>query len=504
MNYYLLTGATGLLGRYLLRYLLPRGFPLAVLVRGNRAATARQRLETIVTDLEKQLGYVLPRPVLLNGDLSSPSLGLSPEMHVWMRRNVRGVLHNAASLTFEDGAPHEEPWKTNLTGTAHLLEATRELGIREFHHVSTAYVCGRRQGLVREADLDVGQTFGNDYERSKFQAEQLVNQATWLASRTIYRPAIIVGDSQTGFSNTFHGFYTPLRIVHMLLNSGLPVPAQAESLVHILGLHGNERKNLVPVDWVSAVIGYLFSDPRHHGEVYHVTPEEATPVSMLCEVMETAVIQYAAQQPHIADATVRQATGLSVPDFLASFRERMQVYQAYWRDDPQFDATQRLLHASHLMCPAMDRDRLLKLCAFAIDVNFWWSKGNRITTPFSVAAWLQALPHEDLLAISYAADELLHLRIVGPGGDDVTLRFEDGTPVSQTPGIRSEAHATVTVSVDTLQAIFQRQIDCATALQEGRIVVENCLLTAQEIEQRLGVLLRPRGEVLSSQEVAIA
>lgn len=504
MNYYLLTGATGLLGRYLLRYLLPRGFPVAVLVRGNRAATARQRLETIVTELEKQLGYVLPRPVLLNGDLSSPSLGLSPEMHAWMRRNVRGILHNAASLTFEDGAPHEEPWKTNLTGTAHLLEATRELGIREFHHVSTAYVCGRRHGLVREADLDVGQTFGNDYERSKFQAEQLVNQASWLASRTIYRPAIIVGDSQTGFSNTFHGFYTPLRIVHMLLNSGLPVPAQAESLVHILGLHGNERKNLVPVDWVSAVIGYLFSDSRHHGEVYHITPEEATPVSMLCEVMETAVIQYAAQQPHIADATVRQTTGLSVPDFLASFRERMQVYQAYWRDDPQFDATQRLAHAFHLMCPAMDRDRLLKLCTFAIDVNFWWSKGNRVTTPFSVAAWLQALPHEDLQAITYAADELLQIRIVGPSGDDVTLRFEDGAPVSQTPGIRSVAHTTVTVSVDTLQALLQRQLDCATAFQEGRIVVENCLLTPQEIQQRLGALHLPRGEVLSSKEVAIA
>ena len=504
MNYYLLTGATGLLGRYLLRYLLPRGVPLAVLVRDNRAATARQRLETIVADLETQLGYVLPRPVLLNGDLSSPHLGLSPELLTWMRRNVRGVLHNAASLSFEDGAPHEEPWKTNLTGTAHLLEATRELGIREFHHVSTAYVCGRRHGLIREEDLDVGQTFGNDYERSKFQAEQLINQASWLTSRTVYRPAIIVGDSQTGFSNTFHGFYTPLRIVHMLLNSGLPVPVQAESLVHILGLHGSERKNLVPVDWVAAVIGYLFSDRRHHGEVYHVTPEEATPVSLLCEVMETAVLQFAAQQPRIADAVIHQAAGLSVPDFLASFRERMQVYQAYWRDDPQFDATQRTRHAPHLLCPQMNRDRLLKLCTFAMDVNFWWSKGNRVTPPFSASDWLQALPHEDLHAHAYAADELLQLRILGPGGDDFTLRFQDDTPLAQAPGIRSDAHATLTVSVDTLQALSQQQMDYHTAFQEGRIVLENCLLTPNEIEHRLCALFHSRAMVPSNHEVAIA
>jgi thioester reductase-like protein len=504
MNYYLLTGATGLLGRYLLRYLLPRGFPLAVLVRGNRAATACQRLETIVTELEGHLGYALPRPVLLSGDLSSPSLGLSSEMLAWVKHNVRGVLHNAASLTFEDGPPDVEPWKTNLTGTAHLLEATRELGIREFHHVSTAYVCGRRHGVIREQDLDAGQAFGNDYERSKFQAEQLVNQATWLTSRTIYRPAIIVGDSQTGFSNTFHGFYTPLRIVHLLLNSGLPVPTQAASLVHILGLHGDERKNLVPVDWVSAVIGYLFTDPRHHGEVYHITPEEATPASALCEVMETAVLQYAAKHPRLIDATTQQAAGRSVLDFLASFRERMQVYQAYWRDDPQFDATHRLRHAPHLTCPIMDRDLLLKLCTFAIDVNFWWSKGDRVTTPFSASHWLHALPYENFDAPIYAADELLQLRILGPGGDDVTLRFDGDTPVAQSPGIRSDVHATATVTVNTLQALSQHQLDWPTAFQLGRIVLENCILTPQEVEHRLAALPYSQQQGAFTPEVAMA
>lgn len=512
MNYYLLTGATGLLGRYLLRYLLPREVPLAVLVRGNRAATARQRLETVITDLEGQLGYALPRPVLLNGDLNSPSLGLTAETRAWMRRNVRGVLHNAASLTFEDGAPDEEPWKTNLTGTAHLLEALRELGIREFHHVSTAYVCGKREGTIYETELEVGQQFGNDYEHSKLQAEKLVNQAHWLDSRTVYRPAIIVGDSQTGFSNTFHGFYTPLRIVHMLMNSGLPSSIEAQSLVHILGLSGAERKNLVPVDWVAAVIGQLFHDPKHHGQVYHVTPEETTPVSVLCEVMETAVQQYATQQYasattsgqtlRVADAKQGQTSPLSLPEFLASFRERMKVYQAYWRDDPQFDASTRLAHAPHLPCPQLNRERLLKLCTFAIAANFWWSKGDRVAPTFSTTDWFQALPQEDLLAHSYSDDELLQLRILGPGGDDITLRFQQNTPVAQEAGIRSAAHATITVHVDTLEALYEQRLRWPVAWQQGRLVLENCLLTTTELEHRLHELFRsPPGMLAQRQTV---
>ena len=100
MTYYLLTGSTGLLGTYLLRYLLPRDVPLAVLIRGNRTATARQRMETVICELEDQRGYALPRPVLLSGDLCSPGLGLSREDRAWLARNARGVLHNAASLTF--------------------------------------------------------------------------------------------------------------------------------------------------------------------------------------------------------------------------------------------------------------------------------------------------------------------------------------------------------------------------------------------------------------------
>ena len=68
----------------------------------------------------------------------------------------------------------EEPYLSNLNGTRNVLEFCSKTDIREFHHVSTAYVCGTRRGRILESELDVGQEHGNDYEISKFESEQLV------------------------------------------------------------------------------------------------------------------------------------------------------------------------------------------------------------------------------------------------------------------------------------------------------------------------------------------
>ena len=102
-----------------------------------------------------------------------------------------------------------------------------------------------------ETELDVGQPFGNVYEESKVAGEKLVHAATHLDAYTIFRPAIIVGDTDDGFSTTFHGFYTPLRLLSALAEF-LPQELLL-SINHLetLGLDGHERKNFVPVQWVS-------------------------------------------------------------------------------------------------------------------------------------------------------------------------------------------------------------------------------------------------------------
>src|SRR5437868_5583775 len=112
----LLTGATGQVGRYLIRDLLLAGQPLAVLLRARGDQTARDRLEGVLGYWERQLGRPLARPVCLEGDVTSPGLGLDAAARRWAARHCHALLHNAASLTFTGPDRNKDPWLTNLTG----------------------------------------------------------------------------------------------------------------------------------------------------------------------------------------------------------------------------------------------------------------------------------------------------------------------------------------------------------------------------------------------------
>ena len=141
-RYCLLTGATGLLGRYLLRDLLLNDVPVAALVRAEQQHSAEQRLEAVHSYWERELQRTLPRPVCIEGEITHPDLGLSPVARDWVAEHCSSILHNAASLTFWGKDRTGEPWLSNLTGTENVLEFCRRAKIRDFHYISTAFVCG--------------------------------------------------------------------------------------------------------------------------------------------------------------------------------------------------------------------------------------------------------------------------------------------------------------------------------------------------------------------------
>ena len=216
MNHDLITGATGLLGTYLLRQSMLAQRPLAVLVRANRTYSAKQRVQHLVGQLQRASGRTWDEPVVIEGDLGQPGLGLSPESQDWLRQHCRRVIHCAASLQFNVDAATSEPYRTNVDGTRHLLQACRALNIGEFHLISSAYVCGDRQGQVLEVDFECDQRLNNDYERSKYSAELLLRQADSLKHWTIYRPSVIVGDSESGFTANYAGAYAFLRLTRLM------------------------------------------------------------------------------------------------------------------------------------------------------------------------------------------------------------------------------------------------------------------------------------------------
>ena len=99
-KYLLLTGATGFVGRYLLRDLLAAGHRVAVVVRPDRKYDPQQRIEAVMQHWERESGHSLPRPIVIAGDVRKKLLGLSHEDWRLVRNSCDRVLHAAAVLTF--------------------------------------------------------------------------------------------------------------------------------------------------------------------------------------------------------------------------------------------------------------------------------------------------------------------------------------------------------------------------------------------------------------------
>jgi thioester reductase-like protein len=368
-RYCLLTGATGLLGRYLLRDLLLNDVPVAALVRPERRRSAEERLDAIHSHWERELKQSLPRPVCIEGEITHPDLGISSQARAWIGEHCSSILHNAASLTFWGKDRTAEPWLSNLTGTENVLEFCRRAKIRDFHYISTAFVCGKRDTPVLDEDFDCGQTFRNDYEHAKFEAEKRVRLAAadWIDRLTVYRPGVIVGDSRTGYTSTYHGAYAYFQFAWLLVQY---LPKGSDGL-HFLpirfNLTGEETHNFVTVDWVSACVTYLFCHAEHHGRTYHLTPKLMTTSRMLYEVMS----KYFQFRGPTFDGPGALAAG-DLNDIEKAFYEYVDRYQTYWNQEPLFDRSNIERAAPHLPCPTIDFASLTRMLDVAVKDN--WGK----------------------------------------------------------------------------------------------------------------------------------
>jgi thioester reductase-like protein len=357
-DYVLLTGSTGLLGRYLIRDLLLAGRQVAVLARASRKETASQRIEAVMQMWDAELGQLLPRAICLEGDICAEGLGLDDRSLHWVEEHCSTLLHGAASLLFHaDGSG--EPFRSNVGGTENMLKLCRETGIRDLHYVSTAYVCGLREDVAREDELDVGQGFRNAYEQSKLEAELLVRQADFLDQLTVYRPTVISGDSETGYTNTYHGLHLYLRLMAILVPQQ-EVDDQGRRFTPIrLPMTGAERRNIVPVDWVSKVITHLLQSPEAHGRTFHLAPDKClTPREIIdagCSYFNSTGVEYVGDKP-VDPATLTR--------FEAKFLPSIGMYGNYQATDPSFDCTNLHKFAGHLPCPEIDESTLHQYIRF--------------------------------------------------------------------------------------------------------------------------------------------
>lgn len=353
----LLTGATGLVGGLLLARLLSCEVPVAVLVRGSRRQTAAERLEDLMQRLEYRCERLFVRPVCLNGDLCLPFMGLSASERSWISENCGSVIHSAASLSFRPAKEHSdnEPFRTNVDGTRQLQKVLAEAGVTEWHYVSTAYTAGLRTGRILERDCDTGQNFGNDYERSKVLAEQILREAPEIRSLTVYRPSIVIDvhpRAGTRSDQTIHSAFAMYQALSQRF--GLP---ERRTWLQRLGLSGSERKNIVTADWVCRMIAQIWRRPQLHGRTYHLTSPVGTLVSDLDDSFHEAATQSGLRFPERRSHMADQLEELAAPFVVA--------FHPYFRDDPVFDrrnTTDAAMVCGEADVPALTVEQLSGFC----------------------------------------------------------------------------------------------------------------------------------------------
>lgn len=215
---------------------------------------------------------------ILPGDLARSGLALSDGDRSDLARRVTRVWHLAAvyDLAVEERLARE----VNVEGTRRLLDLCEGMhGLEAFFHISTCYVAGDRTGRILESDLDCGQRFKNHYESTKYGAEAEVRSRSDRLPVVVFRPAIVVGDSNTGETAKADGPYFMMGLL-LRLPHWVPMVRPGASRAPV---------NLVPVDFLVEALAALSADPRAVGRTFHLADPNPLSAREILDILCDAV-----------------------------------------------------------------------------------------------------------------------------------------------------------------------------------------------------------------------
>jgi len=346
----LVTGFPGFLGSRLLPRILRRSpeARAACLVQPKFEGLAKERVQA----LEAADPGLAGRIDLVAGDLTSRGLGI--EGGDSLAAGVTEIWHLAA--VYDLSVPLDVGLRVNVDGTRHVLRFAEGCpSLRRHHYVSTCYVSGRYCGPFHETDLDVGQRFNNFYEETKFLAEVEVAEARdGGMPTTVYRPAIVVGDSRTGDTQKFDG---PYFLLQWLVRQ-----PRDWALVPLVGDPTMVRFNMVPSDFVIDAIDHLSALDASAGRTYQLADPRPLTVDGLLDEMCRAVGKRGIRVP-LPRRLTTWALGTIEP--LARYVGIPADAVDYFVHPTHYDtaATDRDLAGSGIACPPVP-DYLPTLVAF--------------------------------------------------------------------------------------------------------------------------------------------
>ncbi len=248
---FFITGFPGFIANRLLERLARKECDFILLVQPSLLSRAHEEIARIAQLSGRSVGDFR----FVEGDISQPQLALSASDLDLVQQQTTRVFHLAA--VYDLAVPEELAMRVNVGGTRNVVELARTLPhLRQFHHVSTCYVAGKREGVILETELRHNAGYRNYYEESKYLAELEVESAKKDLPVTIHRPAVVCGDSKTGETGKYDGVY---YLIHYLL--------RWPSVLSTINI-GNHKVslNLVPVDFVVDAMAALAFDERAIGK----------------------------------------------------------------------------------------------------------------------------------------------------------------------------------------------------------------------------------------------
>jgi NAD(P)-dependent dehydrogenase (short-subunit alcohol dehydrogenase family) len=249
---YFVTGATGFIGQFLVRKLLPRGKPIYVLVRkGSLPKLAALKEEWGAGDKD-----VIP----VIGDLAKKNLGVADADLKKLKGKVEHFFHLAAIYDLKASATDQQA--ANVDGTRHAVQCAQAIAAGCFHHVSSIAAAGLYDGVFREDMFEEAEDLDHPYFKTKHDSEGVVRNECKRPFR-IYRPGFVVGDSRTGYIDKIDGPYYFFKFIQRMRNMLPP-------WMPMIGIEGG-RINIVPVDYVVDAMDFLAHKKGLDGKCFHLT-----------------------------------------------------------------------------------------------------------------------------------------------------------------------------------------------------------------------------------------
>ncbi|MBW8316755.1 MAG: SDR family oxidoreductase [Thiobacillus sp.] len=310
--HYFVTGATGFIGKRLVKKLLERkGSVVHFLIRPSS--------ESKVADLREFWGVSAARVVPVFGDLTAKKLGVSADDIKALKGQIDHFYHLAAVYDLEADA--ESQITVNIDGTRNTVELAKAIGAKHFHHVSSIAAAGLYEGVFREDMFDEAENIEHPYFMTKHESEKIVRtecKVPW----SVYRPALVVGDSRTGEMDKIDGPYYFFKLIQRMRQI---LPPWMPSV----GLEGG-RINIVPVDFVVDALDHISHHKRASGQCFHLVDPMGYRVGDVLDILSRAA--HAPKMNLFINAALMGFIPKSVKKGLMALAPVRRVYRAIMQD----------------------------------------------------------------------------------------------------------------------------------------------------------------------------